>query len=364
MVSSHITASSLLAKRETKIIIIGLLILVLWVLSGVIFDSSDSANTQDDQTVYVPEVKITPSIAEAFVRELTLSAITESPRLVEITTQTSGIIDKIIAKEGAAIFAGETIATLHADSREERISASSAEVEQRKLEYNAAKKLAKSGYKAKTALAEAYYRLKQAEANLKEAQLEAGYSVIQSPFTGFLNRIYLNEGDKVKSLETAVAQVMDLQPMLAVGYVPEKWRRQITEGSSASVKLNNDELVYGVVEYVSHKSEEATRTFRVEIAIDNKNGLIPAGMTAEIYIPVGNIKAHLIPSSALSLSDDGRIQIKYVDDANIVQSNFVEIAGEDAKGLWITGLPEHINLITFGQAFVQAGDKVNTDSKE
>lgn len=359
---SPLTTRSLLARKESKVVFVSIVLLVIWVLSGSLGGDDDAATQSQDSTLYVPEVQVKASVAEAFVRELTLSAVTESPRAVEVSTQTSGIIESVLLKEGSVIYAGDTIAVLRQDARQERLEQAEAELKQRKLEYNAAKKLAKSGLRAETALAESYFQMKQAETHLKEAQLDANYINVQSPFTGILNEVFLHEGDVVKSLETPVAEILEVHPMLVVGYVPEKWRRQIRQGSSASVSLGDDQLIYGVVDYVSQKAEESTRTFRVEVAIDNKSVQIPAGITAEIYIPLGNIKAHYIPASALSLSDEGRIQVKYVDDGNNVLANHVEIAGEDEGGLWVTGLPDQINMITFGQAFVQVGDTVNTST--
>ncbi len=361
--SPSITVRSLLSRRESKAIIVVLILLIVWGILGGSSNEESAQNAQEDHTMYVPEVKVKQSVAEAFVRELTLSAVTENNRAVELKAQTEGVVAIIKAKEGAPIYAGEVIVTLADDARSAKLAEAQAELTQRQLEYKAAKALAKSGHRAETALAESYFFLKQAETNLKMAELDAAHASITSPFSGILNRIYVHEGDAIKSLDTTVASVIDYHPILAVGYVPEKWRGDITEGSAASVKLVDGSLVYGVVHYVSHKAEDATRTFRVEVALDNPNGMISSGVSSEIYIPLGNIKAHHVPSSALSLSDDGQLQLKYVNDQHKVQASVIEIAGEDKEGLWVTGLPEHVDIITYGQAYVRSDDTVNVSAK-
>lgn len=364
MASTPNSFNRLLARRDTKAILILLALLLVWLLlAGGDGESSATNNAKEDQTLYVPEVKVTPSEAQSFVQELTISAATESARMVEVTTQTSGIIDEINAKEGTHVFKGEAIATLKSDIRPAMLAKAQAQVKQRQLEYEASKKLSQSGYRSEVTLAEDYYQLKEAQANLKEAQLELEYSQIVSPFTGYLNRIYVDEGDRVKALETSIAQVMDIKPMLAVGYVPEKWRSYITHGSYAMVIMPDGKELEATIEFVSLKSEDATRTYRVEVAIINEETLVPAGMTVEMHIPLQQIKAHLIPSSALSLSDAGELQVKYVDEANKVLTSPIEIAGEAPEGVWVMGLPDQIDLISYGQAFVRDGDEV-TVSKE
>ena len=102
-----------------------------------------------------------------------------------------------------------------------------------------------------------------------------------------------------------------------------------------------------------------TRTFQVEIEANNPSNQVVDGITAKLIIPVQEITAHRIASSLLTLDDEGIMGIKAVNGFNKVVFYRIEIAGEDKKGLWVTGLPEEISIITVGQEYVAPGQLIN-----
>ena len=95
-----------------------------------------------------------------------------------------------------------------------------------------------------------------------------------------------------------------------------------------------------------------TRTFQVEIEANNSSNQVVDGITAKLTIPIQEITAHRVPSSLLTLDDEGIIGIKAVNDSNEVIFHKIEIVGEDKSGLWVTGLPEEVSIITVGQEYV------------
>ncbi len=50
---------------------------------------------------------------------------------------------------------------------------------------------------------------------------------------------------------------------------------------------------------------------------------------------------------------------KVLDVDNIVTLMPVEIVKSERDKVWVTGLPDNVNIITVGQGFVAPGDKVN-----
>ncbi len=84
------------------------------------------------------------------------------------------------------------------------------------------------------------------------------------------------------------------------------------------------------------------------------------GLTANVRLPSGERFAYKIPSSALSLSDEGALGIKIVDDNNYVVFAPIEIVDHESDGVWIVANNEDkpIKLIVLGHLFVKPGDKV------
>ena len=51
--------------------------------------------------------------------------------------------------------------------------------------------------------------------------------------------------------------------------------------------------------------------------------------------------------------------VRTLDESNRVVFSAVEIVEDGPEGLWITGLPGTVNLITVGQEYVSVGERVD-----
>jgi multidrug efflux system membrane fusion protein len=115
----------------------------------------------------------------------------------------------------------------------------------------------------------------------------------------------------------------------------------------------------GVVSFIGANADQQTRTFRVEVTVDNPDSVMPAGLSARIALPTGQARGHFISPAILSLGTNGELGIKIVEDDNTVAFLPVAIVRAQTDGVWITGLPESASIITVGQGFVNAGDLVD-----
>jgi multidrug efflux system membrane fusion protein len=66
----------------------------------------------------------------------------------------------------------------------------------------------------------------------------------------------------------------------------------------------------------------------------------------------------------ISLDDAGRVGAKTVDEDDRVVFHPIEVIRTAPDGVWVTGLPERIRLITIGQDFVSAGERVRPRTAE
>ena len=106
-------------------------------------------------------------------------------------------------------------------------------------------------------------------------------------------------------------------------------------------------------------ADEATRTFEVELEVDNRDGALRAGGTAELLIPAERVYAHHISPSLLTLDDAGNVGLKIINDLGEVEFVVADIAMSSTDGVWVAGLPETATIITVGQGFVASGAFVN-----
>jgi multidrug efflux system membrane fusion protein len=148
--------------------------------------------------------------------------------------------------------------------------------------------------------------------------------------------------------------------MRIVAQVTERNVTRLQKGGAAFAVLPNGRTLAGDVRYISKVGRSETRTFRVEVWIDNADGTVLEGLTAELKIPTGSEPAHLVSPALLTLDDKGVMGIKAVSDAGRVVFHPVRILADTPEGIWLGGLPKKLNLITVGQEFVRAGQTVRT----
>lgn len=357
------SAGLLSRVRKSHLVATALAILAVgWILSGQFAGSPGSADSTaaisaPKKETVVPRVRVNRQTAQWHAERIVLRGQTEASRVVNLKAETAGRVETVPAREGRPVAKGEIVATFAREEREARLAEARALVRQRDVEYRAAAKLAEKGFRAETKLAEARALLDSARAALEVIETDIAHTEIRAPFDGILEQRYVEEGDFV-DLGKDVAQVIDLDPLLVVAQVAEQTIPRLTVGGEAEARLISGASARGTVSYIASSASSETRTFRVEVEIPNPDGRLPANMTAEIGMVLDRVRAHSVSPAVLTLDDRGEVGIKYVDAEGIVAFHPVSIATDTGGEIWISGLPETIDIIIVGQEFVKVGQKV------
>ncbi|MFH1805451.1 MAG: efflux RND transporter periplasmic adaptor subunit [Pseudomonadota bacterium] len=347
--------------NASRIIAIALAVgATLWVASGMFAGEGDSATTDgpDGATASqpaeaLPAVRVMTSTAQEHVDYLHLSGRTEAVIKVDIKAETAARVTEVAVEKGNRVEKGDVLIRLATEDRTARLERARALVEQRKLENDASESLAQKDYRSKTGVAESKALLEEARSDLKVIEVELANTVIRAPFSGLVEDRQAEIGDLV-AVGDIVATVIDSDPILVVGHVPEHSIGMIEPGQLALAHLLDGTEREGMVRYTSRMSDAATRTFRVEIEIANPDYRIPDGMTAELQVPIGTKRAHQVPPSVLTLNDAGQLGVRGVVDDHVVFYP-VDLQGGNRDSVWVGGLPDQIELIVVGHDWVREG---------
>ena len=186
--------------------------------------------------------------------------------------------------------------------------------------------------------------------------VELNRTEVKAPFSGYIEKI-VKPGNFLERGQIC-ATIIQLNPITFVAEVPESDINKVTEGQQVILNLITGETIEGKLTFVSKSASNLTRTFKVEAEIENKNGFIRDGITSEMIIKTSKIKAHKITPSVLMLNDKGILGIKIIRDLDIVKFLPITILEDSEDGIWVTGIPNQIQLITQGQGFVEDNQKV------
>ena len=308
-------------------------------------DTVDSVQTRTLSTIERPET-------------ITVNGRTEAFRRSRLSSEISGQINQVMASDGAILNEGDIIATINVDDRAATVSSAENRVRQYEIEYTTAQKLLDRGFSTAVEVATKKAELESARAALNRARLDLNNTKIRAPFNGVLEERMVEEGDYVQ-LGTQIAEFIDLNPIKAVGFIAEQRIGAIALGQTGRVILPSGDAYDGKVSFISRTADPATRTFRIELTVDNPDLNIADGLTSKIILQGRTRRAHEISPSVLTLDDDGNVGVKYEIDG-IVAFKPVNITSSDPQSILVTGLPDPVQLIIVGQDFVSAGDAVTT----
>ncbi|WP_371226994.1 efflux RND transporter periplasmic adaptor subunit [Roseovarius sp. 2305UL8-3] len=299
----------------------------------------------------VPEAEAAVPEAEARVEEARARVIESKARLEEAMINANAATR---LSEGG--FASETrVASTEAAVRGAEASIVSAE---------AGLKSAASGLESVAAGIEAAKAgVESARATVAAAEKEIDRLTIAAPFAGLLETDTAELGSLLQPGDEC-ATVIQLDPMMLVGFVPETAVAQVELGAQAGAELASGDRVEGKVTFLSRAADPSTRTFRVEIEVPNGDLILRDGQTAEIVIDAEGRQAHLVPQSALTLDDAGVLGVRLVAEDSRVTFLPVTLLRDTPNGIWLDGLPDQANVIVIGQEYVTDGVQVNASYQE
>ena len=155
------------------------------------------------------------------------------------------------------------------------------------------------------------------------------------------------------------ARLFDETSLLATGQASEREVATLTLNQPVVVHTTGGDTVNGKINFIGRTADPQTRTYRVEATLEAGTHLRD-GITAQITIPQQEVMAHRITPAVLALDDAGKVGVRIINTEQRVEFHHVSVVRESKDGIWITGLPNEIELITVGQEMVADGDKVET----
>ena len=287
----------------TKNIRISLYILVpilLWMISGFFKNDSIQEPIQSSELFNVQTIL---SIAEEYQPYIKHKATTKSEKRINVKAKTSGEVVKIGAVQGQYVQKDTVLCSL--------------------------------------------------------GVVELNRTEVKAPFSGYIEQI-VKPGNFLERGQIC-ATIIQLNPISFVAGVPEYDINKVRINQKVNLELVTGQSINGKLTFVSKSASPDTRTFQVESQIENLDGLIKDGLTANMTIEIDKVKAHKISPSILLLNDEGRLGIRIVTKGNIAKFVEIIILEDSEEGLWITGISEKVEIIIQGQGFVEDGQEVITN---
>lgn len=352
------------ATRSTWIALALVIAIIGWMGSSFVFPAQDVDETYPISTdkISLVAVAVSPSTAENVTKFFSAEGQALPDRETSIRAETTGSIREVLVSKGDTVMAGDIIARFDIVQNEADLNRAQEELVRAQREFDNAEALVGRGVATNDRLSQARATLASAQASVTSAQKAFENSEITAAFGGRVEALDVNTGEFVAA-GSEIGRIVDNTPLTVTIQVPQQSLRNIVAGAKADVTFITGEELTGTVDFVGTSANAATRTFLAEITVENDDGAVPAGVSAQIRIPIGDTTAHFLSPAIMSLGTDGTLGVKTVDADNKVVFTAVTIERAQTDGVWVSGLPDAVDIITIGQGYVNNGETVDPKSE-
>ena len=300
----------------------------------------------------------TVSVAQVFVREVPQEAVYTSTVQAyvknNIAPQTAGRITKINVEIGDFVKEGQVLAEIDkAQLLQAQLQLQNQEVELQRL-----KSLYEEG-----GLSQSDYDAMQLQYNVLKTQVNnlIENTTLRSPINGVITARNYDVGD-MYAMSMPLFTVEQIVPVKLLIGVSETDYSKVKKGDSVTVTADAipDKTFYGKVNRIYPTVDPATRTFTVEVKIDNTYKTLRPGMFARATVNFGSNNNVVIPDVAVVKQQGSGERFVYVlnEDNTVTYKKVVLGRRMGAEYEVLEGLQDGDKIVIGGQIRLKDGVKV------
>jgi membrane fusion protein (multidrug efflux system) len=308
------------------------------------------------------QVVAVPAKVEKVADTLSLIGTVAAQEMVELKSETAGIVEAIHFLEGQKVKKGQLLIELDQAKLHASVVETEANLALTESNYLRNKELLDSKLISKQEFEQTrtQFEAQQALVNLRNRQLQD--TRIVAPFDGTVGARSVSPG-QVISPNTTLTWLVALDTVNVEFNVPERYLSVCKTKQSIDVKVAAypEKIFSGSVFFVAPFVETELRTTLVKAAVPNPNDLLKPGMFATLDLTLTiRDKAIVIPEPALFRTlDDERAMVYVIDEENLAQFRTVTVGERKTKKVEITqGLSEGEMVIVEGTQKIGPGSPV------
>ncbi len=338
-----------------------ILLIIFFILGSLfLFFKEDNKIKVTEKIQIEKKVEVKSFLKSKFSKTIKLRGFSEASRTVILKAQVDGKISTKQFKKGKFYNAGDQLLLIDPEDKVAKVKEMEALLNQRKKEYEVAESLFEKGFRSEVKLSQSRTNFENALALYEKSQVELNNTKVSMPFDSAIDESFVELGDYLKKGDS-IAKIVDLDPIFVIATANEKEINKIKLNQTANVRIGG-EIEKGIVDYISKTSDPLTRSFKIQVKIKNSDYSILSGLSSEVEIMGPPTDAFFIPSSLVTLSNNGEIGIKIIMDQK-VKFIPISIISDTGKGYWISSEDlmknDEVSIITQGQDFTLDGEKVN-----
>ncbi|MEO6904201.1 MAG: efflux RND transporter periplasmic adaptor subunit [Bacteroidia bacterium] len=317
---------------------------------------ADLPSTAAANAISVLAVPIKPEI---FKNYIAVQGRIDAEENVALSTEIPGTINKINVSVGDRVSKGQVLAETDTRALSESIADLQTNINLVNQIYQKQKNLWDQKIGTEIQFLQAKTNKESIEKKMGSLQEQIRMSKIISPIEGTVDAIDIKMGQLVAPGMPAI-RVINFSNLKVKADVSESYASKIKKGNEVIVHFpDNDDSIVSKVNFVSRAINNSTRSFTVEVLLDNKKEYHP-NMVAKLNINDFQSPKPLIAIPVRTIQkDESNASFVFIAKNNKAEKRIVTLGQEyNGKAEITSGLAEGDLLITAGYDLINQGDPI------
>ena len=255
----------------------------------------------------IPLITTFTAQEKEFKHYLELQGSVETKQNIVITPEMGGILKQVYVKEGDKVRKGQLLAKIDDGGLGQQVAQLQIQADLAKTTFERQKRLWDQKIGSEITFLQAKSQYEAAQKGVNQLNQQMGKTSVRAPFSGTIDDVITDQGSVVAPGQTQLIRIVNLDEMYIETDVPESYISSIKNGKDVEVDFPVlGKKMDAKIRQTGNFINPANRTFKVEIAVPNKDKTIKPNLTARLKInDYTSEKAILIPQSIISENADG-----------------------------------------------------------
>tara|TARA_R100000935_G_scaffold22679_1_gene41687 strand:- start:3043 stop:4248 length:1206 start_codon:yes stop_codon:yes gene_type:complete len=298
-----------------------------------------------------------------FNHYLELQGSVETKQNIVISSEYNGLLERIYVKEGQRVNKGQLLAKIDDGGISQQLAQMETQLALAKTTFERRQRLWEQNIGSEIEYLQAKAQYEGQQNSVAQMRSQVGKTTIRAPFTGTIEDVIAEQGTVVASGQTQIMRLVSLEDMYIEAEIPEDYLTSVSENTPVTINFPIlNKTVDSKVRQASNYISPSNRTFRIEVAVPNKDKSIKPNLTARLKInDYTSEKALLIPLSVISENADGEqyVYIAEGEDTPVAKRQIIETGRSQGQNIEVlSGLSNGDFVIKEGARTVKEGQEL------
>lgn len=252
-------------------------------------------------------VKVDTLQTSTFEHFIEVQGTVDSDENIYVSPEMNGVITSIYVKEGDKVTRGKSMAQLESGALTNSLQEARTALGLATTTYEKQKRLWDQNIGSEIQYLQAKTNMEAMQSRVKAIESQLNMTRIKSPISGTVDLVNVKLGEMASPGMSGI-RVVNLDKMKVVAMISETYMTRVKKGDEVSINLPDAGLdLLAKVTFVSQVVNPANRSFKVEVALSNKDKVLKPNMIAKI-----------------------KIKDEKLDNAMVVESNLIQRVGNQS----------------------------------